>query len=272
MKREGEHNISTNLKSAAILAAALTITCSVAHAEIISVTGEVRSSLHGNLPIAGAVVEIEDTNIKTLTDNTGRFKLAGVPSKGKLVFSFDELTPVKKKIKAGKEYEVFLNVYSYYDGDQLVNIGYKTETKSAVTGAITTLSENDIKDGAGADLNASLSGKVAGMSVSSSAVDLGETSTLQVRGLNSIFAGNEPLYVVDGIPYEENPNINPIEVKAIDVLKDAASCAIYGTRGAGGVILITTIKGAEEAEAAEARLKEQKKVAKAEKKERKTKK
>ncbi len=254
-----------DLKHLATLVTAFALTCGVANAGTISVNGEVRSSLHGNLPIAGAVVEVEGTEIKTVTDDTGAFSLDGVPDKGNLIFTFEDLEPEKKKIKAGKSYKVLMEVYSYYDGEQLVNIGYKSEKRSEVTGSVATLSESDVQNGAAADLNASLSGKVAGMAVSSSAVDLGETPTIQIRGANSIFSGSDPLYVVDGIPYESNPEINPREVKAINVLKDAASCAVYGTRGAGGVILITTIKGAEEAAALEAEQEEAKAKAKAEK-------
>ncbi|MFI3248711.1 MAG: TonB-dependent receptor plug domain-containing protein [Rikenellaceae bacterium] len=248
---------------------ALMFTCNIASAETITVSGKVTSSLYGNLPIAGATVVVEGTNIMTLTNNKGDFTLDGVPIKGNLVFGFDELKPTKKKIKPGKNYNVSLEVYSYYDGDELVNIGYKSEKKSNVTGAITTLSREDMTQGSTSDFNSTLQGKVAGVTVANSVSNPGDTYSVAIRGLNSILAGNSPLYVVDGVVYDSDPGINPNEVYAVDVLKDAASTAVYGTRGAGGVILITTIgaQAAKEAQdEADNAAKEQKKAEKAAKK------
>ncbi len=127
--------------------------------------------------------------------------------------------------------------------DEVVVIGYGVVRKKEVTGAVSQVKSADLQKQLNTDLGNSLQGMVAGVSVASESGAPGAGATILIRGITSIDGGNTPLYVVDGVPYEGDPGINPNEIESMDILKDAASCAIYGTRGAAGVILITTKTG-----------------------------
>ncbi|MEM6698549.1 MAG: SusC/RagA family TonB-linked outer membrane protein, partial [Bacteroidota bacterium] len=128
----------------------------------------------------------------------------------------------------------------------MVIVGYGTQTRKEVTGAVVSVDDGVISKTATADLGASLQGQVAGVNVQASSGRPGEAANIQIRGLGSVNAGAlGPLYVVDGIPYEGNPNIAPEQIKSIDILKDGAAASVYGTRASNGVILITTKRGVE---------------------------
>ncbi|MEL6844832.1 MAG: TonB-dependent receptor plug domain-containing protein, partial [Bacteroidota bacterium] len=128
--------------------------------------------------------------------------------------------------------------------EEVVLVGYGTQKKKEVTGAVVNVGEETISQTATADLGASLQGMVAGVNIQASSGRPGDVANVQIRGLGSINAGAlGPLYVVDGIPYEGNPNIAPEQIKSVDILKDGAAASIYGTRASNGVILITTKRG-----------------------------
>lgn len=129
--------------------------------------------------------------------------------------------------------------------DDIVVIGYGVVRKKEVTGAVSQLKSDDIQKQLTSDLGSSIQGMVAGVSVATESGAPGAGATILIRGVTSVNGGNTPLYVIDGVPQEGDPRINPNEVASMDILKDAASCAIYGTRGAAGVILITTKSGQE---------------------------
>lgn len=128
--------------------------------------------------------------------------------------------------------------------DEIVVVGYGTQRKKEVTGAVAKVSSETIGKLPVADLGAALQGQVAGVNIQASSGRPGATANVQIRGLGSLSAGAlGPLYVVDGIPATGNPNIAPEQIESLDILKDAASAAIYGTRASNGVILITTKRG-----------------------------
>ena len=128
------------------------------------------------------------------------------------------------------------------DAEEEVAIGYGTQEKSNVTSSISSLSREDIKDVHAIRLEELLEGRVAGVTVHRTPGGF----SVRIRGRSSIYGSNEPLYVVDGLPLSFGPvAINPADIESIEVLKDAASTAIYGSRGANGVILITTIRPGE---------------------------
>ncbi len=132
-------------------------------------------------------------------------------------------------------------------GEEEVNIGYGTQQKKDVTGAVASVSGDEAKDRHATQLQDLLKGRVAGVRVE----ETSEGIRVRVRGESSIMGSNEPLYVVDGMPVAPGPGgvlfINPSDVASIEVLKDASSTAIYGSRGANGVILVTTRRGGEPA-------------------------
>ena len=127
----------------------------------------------------------------------------------------------------------------------MVVIGYGAVKKKELTGAVAQVKSEDITKINTSDLGNALQGMVSGVSVTAESGAPGAGSEILIRGVASVNGQNTPLYVVDGVPQEGDPRISPNEIETIDILKDAASCAIYGTRGAAGVILITTKKGKE---------------------------
>ncbi|WP_344785692.1 TonB-dependent receptor [Postechiella marina] len=192
-------------------------------------------------PLAGASIIVKGTATGAVTDFDGNFLLSAKPQ-DVLVFSY--LGYVTKEVTVGSQ--TLINVSLKEDLstlDEVVVVGYGTQTKKEITGAVAQVKAEDIMNTATSDLGSALQGQIAGVSVTSSSGEPGSEANVQIRGLTSVFGANSPLYVVDGIPFESDPKLSISEIETVDVLKDAASTAIYGTRGAAGVILITTKKG-----------------------------
>ncbi|WP_068472876.1 SusC/RagA family TonB-linked outer membrane protein [Saccharicrinis aurantiacus] len=203
------------------------------------ITGIVISA-EDNLPIPGASVVVKGTTNGTITDLDGKFNIKA--NRGKtLVFSFVGMKNSEKVITGGR-IDIILEP-EYIGLDEVVAIGYGTQKKKEISGAVTQVKSEDITRMATADLGTALQGQVAGVNVQAASGAPGEGSNIQIRGISSIEGSNAPLFVVDGIPQEGDPRLSNNEIETLDILKDAASCAIYGTRGAGGVILITTKQG-----------------------------
>ncbi|ANW97453.1 SusC/RagA family TonB-linked outer membrane protein [Wenyingzhuangia fucanilytica] len=161
------------------------------------------------------------------------------------VLEFTSLGFTTKRIKvASKSLNVVLeeDVTSL---DEVVVVGYGTQKKKELTGAVGSIKNEALVLSATADLGTAMQGQIAGVNVTASDGSPGGESNIVIRGISSILGNTTPLYVVDGIPFNGDPKLSMNEIETIDVLKDAASAAIYGTRGAGGVILITTKKGKE---------------------------
>ncbi|WPR71083.1 TonB-dependent receptor [Flavobacterium sp. NG2] len=205
-----------------------------------TITGKV-SDEGGVLP--GVSVLVKGTTTGTITNFDGVYQIKAKDT-DVLVFSF--LGYGKKEIKvAGKKQ---INVVLDSDVTNLkdvVVIGYGTQKKKEVTGSVGQIQAEDLIKNSTSDLGQALQGQITGVNVTASSGEPGAESNISIRGLNSITGFNGPLYIVDGIPQDGNPNLSNNEIETIDVLKDAASAAIYGTRGSGGVILITTKKGKE---------------------------
>ena len=129
--------------------------------------------------------------------------------------------------------------------DEVVVVGYGIQKKSDLTGAISQVSSKDLEKQPSSSLDAALQGRAAGLQVVSSGAP-GSNVSMKIRGIGSINASNNPLYVLDGVPYDGDMSaINPADIESISVLKDASASALYGARGANGVVMITTKKGAE---------------------------
>ena len=145
----------------------------------------------------------------------------------------------------------------YNSLDDVVVIGYGTQAKRDIIGSITTISSKDLDSNSGGNINTALQGKIPGMQIVSTSGEPGAGSSIKIRGASSINGGSEPLYIVDGVPIEsENissidgdatfspiAGINPSDIESIEVLKDASSAAIYGSRAANGIVMITTKGG-----------------------------
>ncbi|MFR9495988.1 MAG: TonB-dependent receptor [Rikenellaceae bacterium] len=208
------------------------------YAQSIEVNGVVTDA--SGQPIIGATVTPENAAAGgAITDLDGAFTLRAV--QGSLLY-VNFIGYVEYQVKAKANLAITLQEDAQAIDDVVV-IGYGAVRKKEVTGAVASLGEEDITRQLTTDLGSALQGMVSGVSVAAESSAPGSGSSILIRGVSSINGGNTPLYVVDGVPQEGDPGISPNEIQTIDILKDAASCAIYGTRGAAGVILITTKQG-----------------------------
>ena len=195
--------------------------------------------------VIGASVVVKGTTNGTITDFDGKFTLSNVPNDASLEISFvgykTQVIPVQGKttfnVTMVEDTEVF---------DEVVVVGYGTAKKSDVTGALTQVSSKTIRERPVQNALQAMQGKTAGVQISTN-VRPGELGDVSIRGTRSITAGNDPLYVIDGIPMTAGSmsDVNPNDIESMEILKDASATAIYGSRGANGVVLITTKKGKE---------------------------
>ncbi len=193
-------------------------------------------------PIPGANVVQKGTTNGTVTDLDGKYTL-DVPNNATLVVSFIGYTT--QEVKVGSQSVLNVSLAEEAIGlNEVVAIGYGYVKKKDLTGAVSTVSADDmVMGGTVSNAAQALQGKTAGVQVSQSSKAPGGTISVRVRGSNSISSTNEPLYVVDGFPSSEGLNINPNDIESMQILKDASATAIYGARGANGVVLITTKRG-----------------------------
>ena len=193
-------------------------------------------------PVIGASVLVKGTSNGVITDIDGNFTLQNVPSNGTIQVSFVGYKTQDIPV-AGKS---SINVKLMEDTemlDEVVVVGYGVQKKSDVTGAITSVNEKTIRERPVQNAVSAMQGKAAGVDIQTN-VRPGETSAVVIRGTRSIKADNSPLYVVDGVVLMGDINdINPSDIESMEILKDASSTAIYGSRGANGVVLITTKSG-----------------------------
>ena len=224
-----------------LLMTCLMIGIGLVNAQISKVTGNVTSEEDG-LPVVGASVLVKGTTVGTVTDIDGNFTLTNVPSSaGTLVISFIGMQSQEVKIKPN------VKIVLTSDSEQLEEVmvvAYGTAKKSAFTGSAATIKNEKITSRQTSNVTNALAGQVAGVQTTSSTGQPGKDATVRIRGIGSISASNTPLYVVDGVPYDgEISAISTSDIESMTVLKDAASNALYGARGANGVILITTKRG-----------------------------
>lgn len=189
-------------------------------------------------PIIGANVMVKGTAKGTITDLDGKFIISAPKSSKLLEVSFIGYTTQTVTI-SDKVLHIKLEE-SAVALDEVVAIGYGSAKKGNVTGAIAKISADKLEDRATTNIASSLQGQLAGVEVRSTTGEPGSELQIRVRGAASINADATPLYVVDGIPVDDLGSINPNDIQSIEVLKDASSSAIYGSRGANGVVLITT--------------------------------
>ena len=200
-------------------------------------------------PLTGAAVSLKKKGtVATTTDADGLFVLDGVPEKGTLQVSYFGYVPVEIRLKPGKDdYAVVMEE----DGstlDEVVVVGYATQKKANLTGAVSSVSRSELEDRPLTDVTNALAGLAPGLTVSNSGGTTPgyESQSIRVRGQGTLNDA-APLVVVDGMTGISLSDINPGDIENISILKDAASAAIYGSRAANGVILVTTRKGSERA-------------------------
>lgn len=218
----------------------------MAFAQSITVRGSVVGT--DNEPIPGAYVAVANTSNGTVTDLDGKFELS-VASNATLEVSFMGYITETVAVNGRTSLAVVLKE----DSEALeatVVIGYGTAKKSDITGSIASVGGNDLREIPANDVSRALEGRVAGVQMTQTSSKPGSSMQIRIRGQRSLSASNDPLIVLDGIPFMGSlSDISPNDIKSMDILKDAASTAIYGSRGANGVIMITTYKGVEGSDA-----------------------
>ncbi|WP_316825412.1 TonB-dependent receptor [Pedobacter miscanthi] len=204
------------------------------------ITGLVKDSKG---PLAGVVVQLKGTKVSTLTDGNGKFMIAvSGTSKAMLVFSFISYQTQQLSAANNQVLEVTM-IESTSDLNEVVVVGYGTQRKQDLTGAISVVKAADVKKRQATTVAESLQGLATGIRVRGGGQP-GSEAQIQIRGLKNV-SGNNPLYVIDGLITNANRDFNPADIESIQILKDASAAAIYGSRAANGVIIITTKKGAE---------------------------
>ncbi|WP_282122260.1 SusC/RagA family TonB-linked outer membrane protein [Algibacter mikhailovii] len=221
------------------LAFMLFLSFGLIHGQDQTINGQVTSD---GQPLPGVNVIVKGTSKGSVTDFDGFYEIKA-SSNAVLEFSFIGFRKKEVAIKGQKEINVVLEE-DLSELDEVIVVGYGTQKKKEVTGAVVKVDADEILKTATSDLGAAIQGKVAGVNVQAASGRPGEAANIQIRGLGSISASAlGPLYVVDGIPYEDNPNIAPEQIASIDILKDGAAASVYGTRASNGVVIITTRRG-----------------------------
>ncbi len=215
------------------------------------VTGVVISEEDGQ-PVVGASVLAKGTTVGVITDVDGKFTLLDIPSSAKTL-QISYIGMQTAEVAIAPNIRVILKTDSKAL-DEVVVVAYGTQSARTVTASVSTVRADALKDVPSVSFDQMLQGRASGVSITTPSAGVGQAPIVRVRGVNSITSGTSPLYVVDGVPIESgnlsylaNANaladINPADIVSMDVLKDAAAAALYGSRAANGVILITTKQG-----------------------------
>lgn len=209
-------------------------------AQQVVVAGTVRDEKGESLP--GVSVKIKNAPGGVSTDVNGRFSISVPNSNSTLVFSYVGYTPLEVAVGGRTSLNVVLKESSTALTEVVV-IGYGTQSKGNNTGSIAKITSESIEERPIARIEQALQGQMAGVAIRNTSGAPGSDISIRVRGASSISGDATPLYVVDGVPLDNLSGINPADIQSIDVLKDAASAAIYGSRGSNGVVLVTTKRG-----------------------------
>jgi TonB-dependent starch-binding outer membrane protein SusC len=218
-------------------------------------------------PLAGATVKLKGTDISAVANEDGKFTIESAANSGVLIISFVGYETREYPFSKATSVIIVLQ-RKELKGDEIIVIGYGTQKKSDLTGSVSSLKADDFNKGITTAPQQLMQGKIAGVNISLNSGEPGANSSVLIRGGTSISASNRPLYVIDGVPVDyvegnyntggqgnlgnsmqppsvNNPLnlLNPSDIKSIDVLKDASATAIYGSRGANGVIIVTTKQG-----------------------------
>jgi TonB-linked SusC/RagA family outer membrane protein len=209
--------------------------------QALKVRGTVKDETGATLPSVS--VKIKGTTKGTVADINGKYTLDVPSAKSILVFSFVGYQPQEIAVDGKSVIDVSLKLDAVSLGEVVV-VGYGTQRKEAVTGSVASMRGDLIREIPAPNITQALQGRVAGVNLSQTDSKPGATLQIRIRGTRSLTASNDPLVVLDGIPFAGSiSDISPDDIKSVDILKDASATAIYGSRGANGVIMITTNKG-----------------------------
>ncbi|MUP44949.1 TonB-dependent receptor [Gramella sp. BOM4] len=215
----------------------------VANAQNETTVSGVVSDTNGPLP--GVTVIVEGTSNGTTTNFDGEYSLNNVPADATLVFSFMGYESQEIQVNGRSEIDIVMNEDAQAL-DEVVVIGYGTQNREAVTGSVVSVDGEDLNEVKTANFQEALIGRAAGVNISTNSTRPGAAPQVRIRGTRSLSGNNDPLVVLNGIPFSGGlSDISPNDIESVDILKDASATAIYGSRGANGVILITTKTGRE---------------------------
>lgn len=222
---------------------ALQLTALTVSAQSIQVQGRITQT--GDQPLAGATIKVKGSNESTMTDSLGQFSITVPSASSVLVITHLGMKSMELKVPENGILHYEMQVAESTSMDEIVVVGYGTQRKSVVTGAISSVKASELQNVPNSRIEQSLQGRVSGVTIQQNSGQPGSSSTIRVRGVTTFGGGNNPLWVVDGIVVDAGgiAYLNQSDIESVEVLKDAASAAIYGTRAATGVILITTKKG-----------------------------
>lgn len=215
----------------------LLLLATIGMAQTVSVRGKVTEAETGD-PIPGANVVLKGTTTGIITDMNGNYTLT-VQANGTIVFSFIGFKPVEVPVAGKTEINVALTEEAI-GLEEVVAVGYATQRRKDLTGAVSSISGAELQKIPVMNTAQALTGKMAGIQVTTTDGSPDAEMVIRVRGGGSVTQDNSPLYIVDGFPVSSINDIPPTDIETIDVLKDASSSAIYGARGANGVVIITT--------------------------------
>lgn len=226
-------------KKLVLMGAALLMTAATASAQK-RVTGRVLDT--NGAPIAGATVHVKGSQIKTKTDANGNFSLKNIPSNAKQI-TFSYFGMGTQTVSVSANMQVTLKDNEQTLGEAYV-VAYGKATKASFTGAAAKIKGDVVENKATTEVTSALAGEVAGVQIMQSDGNPGASSSIIIRGIGSVNAAASPLIVVDGMPYAGDlSSIDPKDIESLDLMKDATATALYGSRGANGVIIISTKKG-----------------------------
>ena len=225
-----------------LLIVSLCLAAGVLQAQTKQVEGIVTSAEDGQ-PVIGASVLVKGASQGTITDVDGKFVLNGVPASAKmLVISFVGMK--SREVAIAPRVEVVLESDQQVLDEVLVTVAYGTAKRSSLTGAISSVDQSKIELRPTSSVTSALEGSTSGVQINNTYGAPGSAPDIRIRGIGTVNGSSSPLYVVDGVPFSGSiADINPADIESLSVLKDAASCALYGNRASNGVILITTKKG-----------------------------
>lgn len=223
-----------------ILTLILVFMVQLTFAQQLTVTGTVTDET--GMPLPGVNVIVDGTNRGTQTDFDGNYSIDAARGE-RLVFSYVGYTTARLAVANNPRIDVVLSEDAA-QLEEVIVVGYGTATKQSFAGTATTIAAENLEVKSVSNISQALAGEVAGVNVINTSGQPGTTSTIRIRGYGSVNGNRDPLYVVDGVPFSGSINsINPADIKTTTILKDATATAIYGSRGANGVVLITTKKG-----------------------------
>ena len=204
-----------------------------------SISGKVTDSSRSGLP--GVSVVVKGTSTGAITDVDGNYRLTNISPDASLVFSFVGMKTQEVKVGAKSTINIILEEESI-GIDEVVAIGYGTQKKGDVTSAVTSVKSKDFTLGSNRDASELIKGKVAGLNISNGSGNPTDQANIMLRGVSTLKGSAKPLILINGVPGDLN-TVAPEDIESVDVLKDASAAAIYGTRGANGVVLIATKAG-----------------------------